>query len=138
MGRPKRMAEIKKVGESSCGGLRDEWKKVIKNIEVTEVVDDDATIGEAAGGAVGVEVAAVGETVGAGEGAEEVVGAGVDGGVAEDEECRGEGGGKEGRRAASTATERKGRNQWRRQVGEGERRRRDREKDEDGGRAGGV
>lgn len=53
----------------------------------TEVVGDDAAFGEAAGGAVVVEVAAVGPAVGVGEGAEVAVG--VDGGVAEDEEHRG-------------------------------------------------
>lgn len=56
----------------------------------TEVVDDDAAVGEAAGRAVSVEVPAVWWAVGAGEGTEIVVGAAVDGGVAEDEECGGE------------------------------------------------
>ena len=59
----------------------------------TEVVDGDAAVGEASGGAVGVEVPPVGLAVGAGERAEVLVGANVKHGVADDEERGDERGG---------------------------------------------
>jgi hypothetical protein len=56
----------------------------------TEVVNGDASVGEASRGAVRVEVADVGLPVGAGERAGAVVGAHVRRGVADDEERRGQ------------------------------------------------
>lgn len=35
---------------------------------------------------MGVEISAIGEVVGAGEGSEEVVGSGIDGGISDDEQ----------------------------------------------------
>lgn len=59
---------------------------------------------------MGVEVAAVGGSIGAGEGSEIVVGAGVDDGVSEDEESGDEGEGRwRGRRRAGGGDEDTGR-----------------------------
>jgi hypothetical protein len=53
--------------------------------KITKIIDWDSAIAEPPSGLVRVEISTVGQAVGTCERPEEIVGAGVDGGVADDE-----------------------------------------------------
>lgn len=65
-------------------------KRVYEISKITKIIDWDSAIAEPPSGLVRVEISTVGQAVGTCERPEEIVGAGVDGGVSDDEERRDE------------------------------------------------